>query len=52
MSVADVERCPISMSQLHLARDFTQSKKLRAWKAVSALPLPDFGCIADLNDGL
>ena len=44
--VAEVERCPISMSQLHFARDFTQSRKLRAWKAVSALPFADLGSIA------
>ena len=35
INVAAVERCPSRMSQLHLARLLTQSRKLRACGAVS-----------------
>ncbi|MEZ5365054.1 MAG: hypothetical protein R2748_22685 [Bryobacterales bacterium] len=42
-SVVEVERCPVSMSALHLARLFTQSRKLRVWKAVSDDPSTSIG---------
>ena len=38
ISVADVSRWPISMSQLHVLRLLTQSRKLRACSGVPSLP--------------